>query len=341
MKRRVIRAGAAGCTRSRRRTGRPVLLVAAVLLASALLVLVYGTGTLSWEEIFSFVGLHPGTAQTQTGAEPDETAAAAEPLAPDEAAVTVLDVGQGDAILIETPKETVLIDGGDAYAADTLCGALRARGIERLDYVFLTHPHRDHFGGLTAVFRQFEIGRLYMTSWPPDETPTNTAFLEFMQAAADCGLDVWIASPGDQIALDLGTLTVLFAGGFSELNDCSIVLDYTYGETAFLFMGDAGFQVENRLLEDGLPGEYSLLKAGHHGSRYSTGEAFIERVSPAYVAVSCGRDNQYGYPTQEFVERVEAVGAQLLRTDLDGSLRFISDGVSLRAETQKQDEEAA
>ncbi len=304
--------------------GRTLLALGATI-AAAVLILIYGTQTISWNDLYSLAGL--------TFEEPVQ-------IAKDEVAVTVLSVGQGDAILIETPEMAVLIDGGDTYAGDGLCETLREKKIERLDYVFLTHPHKDHLGGLLPVLEEFEIGKLYVSTWPEEITPTSESFLRFNEIILQREIDAWRASTNEEIALDCGKLTVIAAGGYDELNDCSLVIRYDYGAKAFLFMGDASFSVEDDLMEGGSPVECDVLKAGHHGSRYSTSSEFLEAAGAQWVVASCGIDNQYDYPTEDFMRRVDGAGASLLRTDLDGDVRFVTDGRTIQYDSSREREAA-
>lgn len=306
-------------------------LIVAVILSAVLLIMVYGTGTLTWEQIFKAVGLDYGTQQSdltdeETGNEP---AANVKDLAADEICVTVIDVGQGDSTLIETPEMNVLIDGGDISTDDELCNMLREKGIKKLDYIFATHPHKDHIGGLIKVLKNFETGRMMMTNVPKDKTPTNNTYMNFLKTLKENGINTWLAGTDEQFVLDKGQLTVLSAGGYKDLNECSLVIKYVYGDTSFLFMGDAGFEVEQNLMADGADLKSDVLKAGHHGSKFSTGIDFLKPVSPQYVVVSCGRDNQYGYPSADVMLNVKRAGAELLRTDRDGDISFVSDGKSI------------
>lgn len=304
-----------------------------------LLVLTEFTHTLAWSDVFEFVGLrqdaeNPATNDQQSGQ--IEVA----PPADGTLRVTVLDVGQGDSILIESGDFVALVDAGDYFSERAVIDGLRARGVEKIDLLIATHPHRDHIGSTAAVIETFEIGEVLFTTYSDDLTPTNTTYMKLLNALIDAPFSTRTASTGEVIEMPCGALTVLSAGGYDNLNDCSLVIRCTYGDTAFLLAGDAGFDVEGAMLADGLPLGCDVLKAGHHGSKYATSAAFLDAASPTYVAVSCGADNSYGYPTEAFLDRVQAAGAAVLRTDLDGDLIFLSDGVSVTAATEHSREAA-
>lgn len=326
--------------RGRHPSQRLGLWLAAAALALSLLtllVLTEFTHTFTWSDVFEFAGLvqTDGAQAEQGGPAPEQPAI--DSLGDGVLRVSVLDVGQADSILIESGDFVALIDAGDYFSERAIADGLRARGIARIDLLVATHPHRDHIGGMAALIGEFEIGKVLFTTYSDELTPTNTTYMNLLNALIDASFQTVTAATGEVIEMPLGALTVLSAGGYNELNDCSLVIRCDYGETSFLLTGDAGFAVENAMMADGLPLACDVLKAGHHGSKYATSAAFLEAVGPAYVAVSCGVDNQYGYPTEEFLDRVQAAGAAVLRTDLDGDIVFLSDGASVRAATETKE----
>ena len=241
--------------------------------------------------------------------------------------ITFLDVGQGNAILIEAPDRAILVDGGERDYGDEVVGFLKGRGIHRLDAVIATHPHSDHIGGLITVLEVMDVGIVYDSG----QMATTPVYFDFLQVISDRGIPYDEAVPG---SLDLssavkinvlGPSTPMFDGD-TAVNDNSIILKVTYGEFSVLLTGDAGFRAEDRIMNKD-PGA-NLLQVAHHGSRYSTGDMFLDRVSPDIAVISVGRDNGYGHPSQDTMGRLQSHGIDIYRTDLDGTVSVTSDGTS-------------
>ncbi len=249
--------------------------------------------------------------------------------------VTVLDVGQGDSILVELPGgEAMLIDGGGAafgtfdVGENVVSPALWDRRLRRIAVLVLTHNHPDHRRGLLSVARNFRVREFWE---PPGGKPDEEA------AALDrtlAGADRWKLAAGTVRRIGDVTVDVLWPGGdaggaAADENDRSLVLRLTYGKTRFLLTGDIGAGVEARLVRAGADLKADVLKAPHHGSRTSSSPALLAAAAPRFIAVTAGRGNSYGLPHPKVVARLEATGARVLRTDRDGAVEFRSDGVDL------------
>lgn len=296
---------------------------------------VYVTKTMTWDSLFAGVGLEqPGTVEDYTP--PKEVV----PLADGEVAVHFLYVGQADCTVIRAGDSVIMIDAGDWYSKDTIFAFLDAYGITKIDHFFLTHPHTDHMGSLASLIKNYEIGQMYFTNHPEDLTPTNTTYTELLQVLFDNHIPTMTTTTGMMVALGLGTMTVVYDPVNGDLNNCSSVLRYEYGDTSFLFMGDAETKVENQMLSYGFVQRADVLKVGHHGTHKATGEKFLRAVKPVYAVVSCGIDNSYGYPKDATMDRLEDAGAAILRTDTMGDIVFISDGQNVRL-WNGQEQEAA
>ena len=263
----------------------------------------------------------------------NEAAMLASALAEDHAVVALADVGQGECVIILAGDSTVMIDSGDASKTSrrSVLSFLKECGITKIDYLFVSHPHADHIGGMRAVVENCEIGVIVFPEIDDSLQPTSKIYFELLQAIDASGVAVETAKIGDYYDLALGGLTVLSAGGYKDLNNCSVVLLYRYGGTEFLLTGDAEKAVERDILAGGADIESEVLIAGHHGSNTSTTKDFLDAVSPLYLAISCGADNRYGHPHKEVLERVQAAGAVIYHTDVDGTIVFASDGQTVAA----------
>lgn len=246
-------------------------------------------------------------------------------------AVHFIDVGQGDAILVLTrPGATVLIDGGPREAGPVVVEYLRAQGIAEIDLVIATHPHEDHIGGLIAVLDAFPVRRL-IDSGQPHTTRTFDDYLSRVERQVEAGRMAFETPEGQAVRLASNvSLTVLGpVNRMGSLNDGSVVCRLDFGQTSFLFTGDAEAAAEAALLSRGANLRADVLKVGHHGSSTSTGPAFLSAVSPSHAVISAGAGNAYGHPTPQTLERLAAAGARIYRTDLGGHLVFVTDGLTL------------
>lgn len=254
------------------------------------------------------------------------------------AAVHIIDVGQGDGILIQTREKSVLIDAGERDQGQTVCDYLKSVGVKKLDLVIATHPHADHIGGLSQVLEQFSAGEVLMPQVADSMVPTTAVFRRLLEAIEKQNVPVTAARP--DLSYDLGDgvlLTVLSpAGDYEDLNDYSVVCRLDSGETSFLFTGDAEKQVEKDLISAGANLQADVLKAGHHGSSTSSSEAFLDAVSPRIAAVSCGAGNDYGHPHREVMASFSQRGITVYRTDLKGSVVFATDGKNITVQTEKE-----
>lgn len=306
--------------RGRGRRNQPLWLLAAAVVAAAAL---WGARTL---------GILPDASGEKTGA--PVSAAQGDTGGGGSASGTLevyfFDVGQGDSELIRLPGgENILIDAGTSSTEDELVGELRSLGAETLDLVVATHPHADHIGGMAAVIDAFDVRQVVMPRISESDTPTTKTYENLLQSIADKGLTITPAEPGDELLSSGGAvLTVLAPNGedYGDLNNYSVVLRLTYGEDSFLFTGDAEEASEEEMLSLDWPLTATVLKCGHHGSETSTSPAFLDAVSPQYAVISCGVDNDYGHPDAVTLEKLEAAGAEVFRTDLQGSILASTDG---------------
>ncbi len=250
--------------------------------------------------------------------------------------VHILDVGQGDSILIEAPGDkTVLIDAGTSKS--NVLDNLRQRGIERLDMVIATHPHADHIGGLPGVLKEMDVGA-YVDNGMTHTTMTYARTLQAVESGDVqylAGVSGRRFNVGSEVQLTiLYPRSTLLRGTRSDLNSNSVVIRLDHKDICFLFTGDAEDPTERDLLNRGLD-ECEVLKVAHHGSKHSTSDALLRAVKPKYAAISAGAGNRYGHPAPETLSRLERAGVEVHRTDLQGTITFISSGRSISIRSQR------
>lgn len=243
-----------------------------------------------------------------------------------------IDVGQGDAIFIETPGQNMLVDAGVRESGVT--EYLQSLDIERIDIVIGTHPHADHIGGLIEVFQTFEVGEVI----DPGVTHTTTTFHYYMSTIDLYDIPFTVGRKGMhwQLSDDAGMLLLHPVNPSSDhLNNASIVARVTLGEIKILLTGDAEREAEEEMLNDPHLLASHILKVGHHGSWTSSTEDFLDAIQPEISIIQCGEDNPYGHPHDVAMERLNAVDTEIYRTDLHGHVIIETDGVEYTITTQK------
>ena len=252
--------------------------------------------------------------------------------------VTFIDVGQGDSILIETPSgKTMLVDGGERVAGDKVVRALKEKGIERINIVVGTHPHADHIGGLIKVFEKLSVEAVYDSAKPH----SSKTYEDYLTLIYEKDIPFYVARAGEEIQLDDSVrVTVLWPpdtdGGNPfdveklSVNNASVVLRVDFGTSTLLLTGDAEAVFENELIRrDSIP-QAQVLKVAHHGSDTSSTDDFLDKVKPAIAVICVGDGNRYGHPHKEVIKSLIYVGADILRTDIHGTIVLQSDGTTWR-----------
>ncbi len=236
-----------------------------------------------------------------------------------------IDVGQGDAILITTTDGNMLIDTSIKSQRDELDAYLKAAGVETIDYLVLTHPDADHIGNADYIIENYEIKNILL----PDCVSTSNTFERMLTAMENSDANIINPEPGYVFYLGALQNTVLAPlDEYKDVNDMSIVIKAVFGDTSVMLTGDAEKYSEADIVEkwstEALDSD--LLKVGHHGSETSTTDEFLAKVSPTIAVISCGEGNTYGHPRPLLLDRLEAAGITVYRTDVDGTVVFKTDG---------------
>jgi competence protein ComEC len=246
--------------------------------------------------------------------------------------VHFIDVGQADSILIEQGNEYMLIDAGNNEDSQLLKNYLSSKGINELKYFIGTHKDEDHIGSGDYIINSFKVGKVYF----PRQTATTKTYKDFVSAVSNKGLKLTVPTVGETFKLGEATCTILApnSSDYEDANDYSIVVKISYGSTSFLFTGDAESVSESEMIAKGLDLSSTVLKVGHHGSRSSTGQGFLNKVNPKYAVISVGKGNSYGHPTQEVMNRLKNKNIPVYRTDESGTIIATSNGTDISFSTK-------
>lgn len=285
--------------------------------------------------LFLTISLLCGCTADLTPTSTPEPTSAKETVSETESAFTVrfIDVGQADSALISCDGHHMLIDGGNRADSDLVYTVLKNENITHLDLVIGTHSDEDHIGGIAGALNFADADTILC----PVTNHSSKAFENFKKYADMQGGGLRIPSIGESFDLGSADVDILAVNSGSGTNDTSIVTKITYGETTFLFTGDAESETEAFLLNSGEDLTVDVLKVSHHGSSSASSAEFLNAVMPDYSVISVGKGNSYGHPTEEVLERLEDIGTTILRTDLSGDIIFTSDGTSVSYTTEKRD----
>ncbi len=248
--------------------------------------------------------------------------------------IYLFDVDQADCTLIRSEAGDILIDAGDVDTQDKIVDMILATGVTELEYVIFTHPDSDHIGGADEVIKGINVKNVILPDIHESDIPSTKVY-ENMIAAIEAkeSINVIAAVSGTEYVIGELKMKLLApnSDNYSNINDYSVSARFDFGETSFLFTGDALKKSEGEMLETYGAKELkcTFFHAGHHGASNANTPDFVKAVSPEIVVVSCGKDNDYGHPTTEALEAYASVGAKIYRTDELGTIVFTSDGTSV------------
>ena len=293
----------------------PIILLIVIILAAA--VIFYGqySEKLGLPDIFGFLFNNTQTTTPAPAPDPDG----------EEMLVHIIDVGQGDAILIMAPNGNMLIDTGEKTAKDALVAYLDALNITSFEYVVFTHPDSDHIGNADYIVQNYSIKNIIM----PNKVSTTKTYERMIDAIENSQANVIMAEPGYEFYIgSLCNVIIAPNDDYKDSNEASVVIKSTFGDTSIMLTGDAEKKSEADIVKiwsaDVL--KCDVLKVGHHGSSTSTSPAFLGAVDPTIALISCGEGNKYGHPLPETLQRLEQKGIKIYRTDKCGSIVLRTDG---------------
>lgn len=249
--------------------------------------------------------------------------------------VSFFDVGQGDSIFIETPGNyQVLIDGGPSYSK-VLDGLSREMPFndKEIDLVILSHPESDHMTGLLSVLENYKVDNIIWTGIEKE----GEKFEIWKRMINEEGANIYYANAGDKVIMGdvsleiINPKEVIKGEVLKESNDTAVVSKLQYKDSSFLFTGDISSKIESKLTDI----DVDVLKVPHHGSKYSTSEEFLKKVSPLISVIQVGK-NSYGHPTEEVLTRLDNFGIKVLRNDTNGDIKIVSDGFNYKIITSKK-----
>lgn len=248
--------------------------------------------------------------------------------------VHFIDVGQGDAILVQVNDKNLLIDSGPKESSSNLFNYLTSLHINKLDYIIATHPHEDHIGNMYSVIKKFDIGEFFA----PKVIHTSKSFERMVESLISKNKKINVFDT-NTTSIDLGEnieisiYSPLPKDYGDNMNLYSAIFRIKYGSTSFLFTGDAEKSNEEEILSSNSLIKSNVLKVGHHGSSTSTSQFFLEAVNPEITIISVGQDNSYNHPNSKILKLINSIGSKVYRTDKDSTVVLISDGVNIYKKT--------
>lgn len=273
----------------------------------------------SWNKIFSSVGIIDGTQ-----------------VADENFVVYCLDVGQSDCTVIVCDDTVMMIDTGTSNQVYNIRTSLYTLGIEKIDYMVITHPHDDHMSGASYLIENYNVSNILMPSLSYENRVTTQTYFNLLDSITKYNVNPIAVSAGDSFNLGSSCVEILSPSKQDDdLNNMSVVIKITYGNTEMLFQGDSDSSIEKQLLMSDYDISADLIKVGHHGSNTSSYATFLDAVDPEYAIISSGSDNNYGHPNTYVVERLEERNIKPYITSLNGDITIISDGNDLFIKTEK------
>ncbi len=278
------------------------------------------TGILTWNKLFSTIGIVEGVKQQDSNF-----------------SVYFLDVGQSDCTVIVCDDEVMLIDSGTVNQVHNIRESLYSLEIKEIDYLFVTHQHDDHMAGASKLIDEYKINNIFMPKLSSINFVDSLTYQDLINKIAINNINPFAVSCGDIFHVGSASVRVLAPMKQDEnLNNMSLVLKVTYGETSFLFQGDSEEKVEKQIMSSGANIKADVIKIGHHGSNTSTSESYLQAVNPQYAIISAGIDNSYGHPSTPIIRRLVNNDVQIFLTSYHGDITISSDGKNISVIKQRE-----
>lgn len=241
--------------------------------------------------------------------------------------VHFLDVGQGLSILVQSGEQTMIYDGGDKSTSSFVVSYLQKQNVTTIDYLISSHYDSDHMAGLIGCLSAFDVKNVISSDYEHD----SKLYQSFIQAVADQGLTMQHPAVGTEFSFGTGSFQILAPATIDpdDSNKNSVAIKLTNGDNSFIFTGDAESTSEAAMCASGIDLSCDVLVPGHHGSATATSWDFLQATVPEYAVISCGKDNQYGHPAKDVMDKLESMDIQVYRTDEQGTIVAVSDGTTI------------
>lgn len=241
--------------------------------------------------------------------------------------VHFIDVGQGDATLIKADGHAMLIDSGENDQGTAVQLYLKKQRVEQLDYLVLTHTDSDHIGGADVIISKFDIGQIFLSDFKKD----NQTYRELMDSMRYQHMTFSTPEVGAEYELGGAVVSIIAPNNtYEDPNNSSLALIVDYGENSFLFSGDCEEEAEQDILANGMNLDIDVYQVGHHGSKSSSAEEFLDAMTPEYAVISCAEKNSYGHPHARTLNHLRARNIKVFRTDEQGSIVAYCDGKKIK-----------
>ena len=242
-------------------------------------------------------------------------------------------MGQGNAVLIKTNNKTILIDGGNRSNSRYYYNFIKNKNIKKIDYMIVSHYDEDHISGLISILDNFEVSNVLC----PDYKKDTKIYKSFKNSLKKSKANIIYPKKGDNFNISDARIKILWPNEYKNNidNDNSIILKLIHGNMSFLFTGDASINIENQLIYSGFNLKSDVVMIGHHGSKYSTSNEFLEEVDPKLAIISVGNNNRYGHPSNRVLKLLNNKNIKTLRTDIDGDITIKCDGNKIKVNTNK------
>lgn len=253
--------------------------------------------------------------------------------------VYYLDAGQSDCSIIVCDDQVMMIDAGTYDQLGTIREALLSLNISTIDYMVITHQHDDHMGGAAGIIQNYDVKNIIMPKLSEVNMVTTYAYEELLTSISERNVNAIAAEPGYHF--NIGTADIdIFSPSEQDknINNMSVVLKVVFGNTSFLFQGDAEKKIENALLKTDYDLSADVIKVGHHGSKTSSTAKYIQAVAPKAAIISCGADNTYGHPHSETLETLKNAGVDVYTTSIIGNITAVSDGNKITITNEKTED---